>query len=535
MLGHVWKRVKPVHVYRQLSTPSTPKPKRTPWAFNPDTTLARTSTLITRCQKEALSHARAERRLIPMLRLVREMKAEGVKPDLIIYNALLACIAQEGLPLEAWAVVDDMTAMGIPLDRQSYHHLLHASRWSSVDTMWQVVDEMKKQGIEPNEQTYAFIIGRATVTESLELALQYMHEMDTLGLVPQLTTAEGVIKLAADMDLPKLAIEIAQNFESRSPRRLDGETWMSCLTSSADNVYEEGVQFCWQKAVHALNLTPDEGACLSVLHTCARHGLSDLALDVMRALRGMGVDPWYEHHFAPLVEALCKDGKLKEALHTLSAMRKQCINPTNETVRPFTEFLQQDVDRVDGVWQMLDQWRREGNSVDPFILNSIIQASVFLDDLQRAVGAYKSFSDYDCKPNVETFNSLLSGCVAAKHRELGDKLLLDLKQAAVKPNAKTYEHIILLCLTQPTYDDAFFYLEEMKTQTFVPSARIYAAIIQVCVTARDSRYSIALAEMRQRGYVLSPSLRRFLSDHGLLSPQDATTAESDKGSGSGIL
>lgn len=115
------------HFFRQISTHSTPRPKRTPWAFHPDTTFAQTSSLITRCQKEALSHARAERRLIPMLRLVREMKAEGVKPDLIIYNALLACIAQEGLPLEAWAVVDDMTAVGIPLDRQSYHNLLHVS------------------------------------------------------------------------------------------------------------------------------------------------------------------------------------------------------------------------------------------------------------------------------------------------------------------------------------------------------------------------------------------------------------------------
>lgn len=75
-------------------------------------------------KSEALSHAR---RLIPMLRLAREMKAEGVKPDLTIYNALLACIAQEGLPLEARAVVDDMSAMGVPLDRQSYHHLLHVS------------------------------------------------------------------------------------------------------------------------------------------------------------------------------------------------------------------------------------------------------------------------------------------------------------------------------------------------------------------------------------------------------------------------
>ncbi|KAG9316599.1 hypothetical protein JVU11DRAFT_2653 [Chiua virens] len=244
--------------------------------------------------------------------------------------------------------------------------------------------------------------------------------------------------------------------------------------------------------------------------TCARHGLSDLALDVMRVLRGIGVDIWYEHHYAPLVEALCKDGKLKEALQTLDSMRKQGINPTRETVRPFAEFLQQDVDHVDGVWQTLDQWLREGNTVDPFILNAIVQASVSLDDLQRAVGAYKSFPDYSCKPNVETFNALLSGCVTAKHRELGNKLLLDLKQAAVKPNDKTYEHIILLCLTQPVYDDAFFYLEEMKTLKFIPSARVYDAIIRVCVAAKDSRYSIALAEMRHCGYALSPSFASIL-------------------------
>ena len=248
----------------------------------------------------------------------------------------------------------------------------------------------------------------------------------------------------------------------------------------------------------------------------------------MRVLRGIGIDPWHEHHFAPLVEAFCKDGKLKEALDTLNAMRKQRINPTSETVRPFTEFLQQNVDRVDSVWKLLDEWRREGNTVDPLILNPIIHASVHLNDLQRAVGAYKSFSDYDCKPDVETFNVLLSGCVAAKHRELGDKLLLDLKQAAVKPNATTYEYIILLCLTQPTYDDAFFYLEEMKTQKFVPSARVYAAIIQTCVAARDSRYSIALAEMHQCGCTLSPSLRRFLSDHGLLSQKEVAAAETDQ-------
>ena len=76
----------------------------------------------------APSHAKPGRRLIPTLRLVRDMKADGVKPSLAVYNALLTCIAQEGLPLEAWAVVDDMTAMGILPDRSSYHHILHVSQ-----------------------------------------------------------------------------------------------------------------------------------------------------------------------------------------------------------------------------------------------------------------------------------------------------------------------------------------------------------------------------------------------------------------------
>lgn len=95
-----------------------------------------TTSQLARCQYEAVSHAKGTRRLIPCLRLVREMKLERVKPDSVVYNSLLACIAEEGLPLEARAVVDDMIAMGITPDRQSYHHVLHVgvSLFSRADT-----------------------------------------------------------------------------------------------------------------------------------------------------------------------------------------------------------------------------------------------------------------------------------------------------------------------------------------------------------------------------------------------------------------
>ncbi|KAI6134511.1 hypothetical protein EV401DRAFT_1905625 [Pisolithus croceorrhizus] len=478
-----------------------------PWAFNQDSTFRGSVSQLARCQYEATSHARGTRRLVPCLRLVREMKREHVRPDLTIYNSLLACIAEEGLPLEARAVMDDMIAMGILPDRQSYHH---ASRWSPLEATWETLEKMADQGIPPNEQTYALIIKRITATEGIELALQFMHEMAKRGFTPDLTATQDVIKLAAHLNFPRLAIDITQNFEAHSVRRIDGETWMSCLVSSAESLYADGVQKCWEKAIHDMNLTPDEGTCIAVLHTCARHGLPDLATDVIRVLRSIGVD-WQEYHFAPLLEAFSRVGKLKEAFGTLHLLRSNGIVPLPETTQPITDILKRDLDAVDGVWKILDELRDEGHTIDAAAVNTIIEASVALGDLQRAVGAYKAIREYTSKPDVETFNHLLQGCINAEHRELGDKLLLDLKQANVRPNALTYERTILLCLTQPTYEDAFFYLEEMKAQKIVPPLRVYEAIVRTCVAAGDSRYALALAELEQCGYSLSKDLQRHVA------------------------
>ncbi|KAI6157784.1 hypothetical protein BKA82DRAFT_4061395 [Pisolithus tinctorius] len=481
-----------------------------PWAFHQDSTFRGSVSQLARCQYEAISHAKGTRRLIPCLRLVREMKRERVKPDLTIYNSLLACIAEEGLPLEAWAVIDDMIAVGILPDRQSYHHVLHASRWSPLEATWETLEKMVDRGVPPNEQTYALIIKRITTTEGVELALQFMHEMAKRGFTSDLTATQDVIKLAAHLNFPRLAIDIAQNFEAHSVRRIDSEAWISCLVSSAELFYADGVQKCWEKAIHEMNLTPDEGTCIAVLHTCARHGLADLATDVIRVLRSIGVD-WQEHHFAPLLEAFARVGKLKEAFGTLHLLRSNGIVPLPETTQPITDILKGDVDAVDGVWKILDELRDEGHTIDAAAINTVIEASIALGDLQRAVGAYKAFREYASKPDVETFNHLLQGCINTCHRELGDKLLLDLKQANVRPNALTYERTILLCLTQPTYEDAFFYLEEMKAQKIVPPLRVYDAIIRTCVVAGDSRYSLALAELEQCGYTLSRGLIRFVA------------------------
>ncbi|KAH7919360.1 hypothetical protein BV22DRAFT_865072 [Leucogyrophana mollusca] len=495
-------------------TSSRSEIRNKPWAFTPDNTFQGTTrkSAIARFQNDITRFAESNR-LIDCLRVCARMKEENVTPDLLIYNSLLSCVAEHGLNMEAWGIYEDMISMGISPDHQTFHHLIHASRFLRSQAMWDILQMMHDANLTADERTFGFIIKRFTTAGHLEPALQYMNEMGARGLSPTLTTAQDVIILATEQGFPRLALDLAENFEATSVRRLSSETWMNCLLSSAEALYAEGVQRCWQKLVQELSFIPDEGICQQVLHTAGRHGLPELGTDVIRVLRQLGVS-WQEHHFAPLIEAFCKADKLKEAIGTLDIMRSNGIFPVSETTDPIFRILKQDLDRVDSAWDVIRELRKEGKTIDPFAINAIIEAAISLGDLQRAVGAYKAFSEYGSIPNIDTYNLLLSGCIAARHRELGDRLLVELKDASIRPDARTYERIIFLCLTQETYEDAFFYLEEMKAQKFVPPMAVYDAIIRTCIVAGDTRYTLALDEMKQCGYPVRTELQRFIASGG---------------------
>jgi pentatricopeptide repeat protein len=287
------------------------------------------------------------------------------------------------------------------------------------------------------------------------------------------------------------------------------------------------VQLAWPKIVHELGITPDEGLCIDVLHTVARHGLPDLGTDVLNVIKRIGAT-WQEHHLASMIEAFCKADRLKEAFETLHVMRENGIMPVTETAHPVFNMIKQNISTIDGTWDILDQLREEGKCIDIAAINVVIQATAFRKDLQRAIGAYKSIPDYELQPNTDTFNLLLSACIDVGHRDLGDHLLGEMKAAAIKPDVQTYERLIILCLTQATYEDAFFYLEEMKGHKFLPTVGIYDAIIRKCVSVGDSRYNLALEEMEQCGYPVSRDLADFIKHGGAYeAPRDVGMSNSN--------
>lgn len=116
---------------QQVATKSAPNSssstiRNKPWSFVPDHSFQGTASgsAIARYQFRSTGFANSKN-TIQVLRMCKEMKKEGVEPDIIIYNNLLACLAEDCHVLEAWAVVEDMSSMGVAPDRNTFHHLIH--------------------------------------------------------------------------------------------------------------------------------------------------------------------------------------------------------------------------------------------------------------------------------------------------------------------------------------------------------------------------------------------------------------------------
>lgn len=63
-------------------------------------------------------------RSVKVIETLKIMKERGVRPDILTYNSAMELFAKRAMEDEAWALVDDMKALGILPDIETYKFLL---------------------------------------------------------------------------------------------------------------------------------------------------------------------------------------------------------------------------------------------------------------------------------------------------------------------------------------------------------------------------------------------------------------------------
>lgn len=230
-----------------------------------------------------------------------------------------------------------------------------------------------------------------------------------------------------------------------------------------------------------------------------------------------------------MLDAFCHNGKISDAMDTLAVMRQQGMcHPTLETAEPIVRLVGQSTDLLDSAFFALETLRREGRTVDIAAFNAVIKAAEALRDLPRAMAIYTQAQSLGVRPSTETYNVLLSACVATRAKDQGLRLIAKMDSEAstkkqtkqteqaetseplVPFNSETFERVIELCLTQTKYDDAFHWLDKMKQAKLRVPLTTYEALVRKCIDRNDKRYRAVLEEMQLGNYKPSNKLVEYV-------------------------
>ncbi|OCF37281.1 hypothetical protein I317_06872 [Kwoniella heveanensis CBS 569] len=341
-----------------------------------------------------------------------------------------------------------------------------------------------------------------------EQMIYLLHSMFAQRVTPTPATIKNAIRLACEWGYARLALQLAEQYETQSSsgRRVELSAWVDILSASAESQYLHGVETAWNRVKSGY--TPDEGLIIAMLNTAGRWGRPDFASTMLERLPNP-----QERHLSPLLEAFCNAGQVPNAFHVLASIRDAGLTPTMATVQPITAVLT-NTEVIDQAFYALEDMHKAGQPIDITALNALIDASARLGDLQRARATQTAAADLGLTPSVDTFNLVLECCVKSQYRPLGDTILSEMAAQDISPDASTYEALIRLCLSQPAYEDAFYYLEKAKGDGFKPSYAVYEALIRKCMTMNDSRWRLVAEELTTVGYKIESDLHEFINSGG---------------------
>ena len=124
------------------------------------------------------------------LMLLHEMRDEElVRPDLISFNACLNSLSEAGDWKTAMRLLGDMKAEGIQPDVISYHTTIYAcGKANQWQTALQLFEDMQNDGLDPDDLTYTAVIHALCQAGELDRAGNMLSDMHGAGVRPTAIT-----------------------------------------------------------------------------------------------------------------------------------------------------------------------------------------------------------------------------------------------------------------------------------------------------------------------------------------------------------
>lgn len=418
------------------------------------------------------------------------MKASGVRPNNISYNAVIDACGKGGVDLEVTVgFYREMLQNGICPDRKTFNSLLagcsHAGRLEDARILF---DEMIDLGIGRDIYTYNTFIDVLCKAGNLEFAINVFSDMLTNNVQPNVVTYSTLMDGYAKLDRHDEALDLYMEMKSLGFQldRICYNTLLSIYVKSGRN--EEISRVCEEMEV--MGIDKDIITYNSLITGYGKQGRFDVVNYLIRDMRERGVTS-NVLTYSTLMDIYSKAGMYEDAVNVFLDFKKSGLKADVVLYSSFIDILAKNGYVKCAVW-LLDEMTHIGIEPNVVTYNTIIDGfgkSRFF--VEAGIRSGIEGGGGDCNQIVRTFGSLTKEIVQPVVEEAMRKsedlfcifgLFQRMIQQRVRPNVVTFSAILNACSRCDSFEDASLLLEQLR----LFDSFVYGVAFGLLVGCRDA-------------------------------------------------
>ncbi|XVE86957.1 hypothetical protein DITRI_Ditri18aG0077200 [Diplodiscus trichospermus] len=213
-------------------------------------------------------------------------------------------------------------------------------------------------------------------------------------------------------------------------------------------------------------------------------------------------------HFTSLLYGWCKEGKILEARYVLVQMKEAGFGPD---IVAYNNLLSGYVlgNKMGDAFDLLKEMRRKGIDPNANSYTILIRGLFKADRMAEAMGVFVEMEKSGCQGDAVTYSTLISGFCKWGKVEKAYEVLDTMKTKGIMPNSLTYLHIMLAHEKKDELERCLELIEEMKKIGCVPDAGIYSVVIRLAFKLEEVKEAVRVwNEMEGSGF--SPGVDSFI-------------------------
>jgi len=364
-----------------------------------------------------------------------------LKPTHITYAGMLKAYEANGDRLQAFKLFEEMTAKGINPDQMVYNSLVStyatAKDYKGAE---QLFTEMRNRQVVPSRFTYYRYINACFKHKEAERAFRMLCAMEQEWRTPDVKSYERMMSSFTSLRHTEGQMRCMQGMIALDPETKPSEVIPRLLQGASEQKNVEKVIAVYKMARQAdikLETYDLVGVMMSMVQ--GDKPIEAFNVVVQLALDGKRIP---QHNLGLLIDSLSKRPAL-----------------------------------VDEAYYEIEKVHEAEGRVPIEAVNTVIEASARMGDLDRAFATWAEFERFGLKSDVGTFNSLLHTCVKTREISSARRLLNRMATDEVTHDSLTYQYRTSLSIMQRNERAAAETLQECIERGLKPTTMTFVTLI----------------------------------------------------------